>query len=111
MLASDLRSMPTGRFVELVIPLYYEGHAHRAGSRIGVTISAPKSAQPVWSFGQTDPAGTAKVSIEFSKRMPSRLILPVIPGVKVPTGLPPCPSLRNEPCRSYVALSNRTSPG
>jgi hypothetical protein len=27
----------------------------------------------------------------------------------VPTAQPPCPSLRNEPCRTYVPLVNRTS--
>ena len=109
MLASDVKPMPKGRFVELVIPLYYEGHVYRAGSRIRVTISAPNGTQPVWSFGQTDPTGTANVSIAFSKKMPSSLILPVVPGVNVPTGLPACPSLRNEPCRPYVAITNRVS--
>jgi len=107
MLTSDVRPMPKGKFVEVVIPLYYEGHVYRAGSRIRVTISAPNGTQPVWSFGQTDPAGTAKVSIEFSRKTPSSLILPVVPGVNVATGLPACPSLRNEPCRPYVALANR----
>jgi hypothetical protein len=34
--------------------------------------------------------------------MPSRLVLPVIGGVAVPTPLPPCPGLRGEPCRTYV---------
>ncbi len=63
MLASDVQPMPKGRFVEVVIPLYYEGHVYRAGSRIRVTISAPNGTQPVWSFGQTDPAGTANVSV------------------------------------------------
>jgi hypothetical protein len=109
MLTSDVQPMPKGKFVELVIPLYYEGHVYRAGSRIRVTISAPNGTQPVWSFGQTDPAGTSKVSIEFSKKVPSSLILPVVPGVNVPTGLPACPSLRNEPCRPYVAITNRTA--
>ena len=109
MRAADVRPMPKGRFVEVVIPLYYEGHVYRAGSRIRVTISAPNGTQPVWSFGQTKPAGAAKVSVAFSKSMPSSLILPVVPGVSVPTGLPACPSLRNEPCRPYVALTNRTS--
>jgi hypothetical protein len=33
----------------------------------------------------------------------------VVPGVSVPTGEPPCPSLRNEPCRPYVTLTNRVS--
>ena len=101
--------MPKGKFVEVVIPLYYEGHVYRAGSRIRVTIAAPNGTQPIWSFTQTVPKGTATVSIAFSKSMPSSLILPVVPGVSVPTGLPPCPSLRNEPCRPYVALTNRAA--
>jgi uncharacterized protein len=111
MLTADVKPMPKGRFVELVIPLYYERHVYRTGSRIRVTISAPNGTQPVWSFGQTDPAGAGKVSIEFSEKMPSSLILPVVPGENVPTELPACPSLRNEPCRPYVALSNRASAG
>jgi hypothetical protein len=83
---------------------------YRAGSRIRVTIAAPNGTQPIWSFGQTKPPGTAKVWIAFSTRMPSSLVLPVVPGVSVPTGLPPCPSLRNEPCRPYVAFTNRVAP-
>ena len=109
MRASDVTPMPRGRFVEVVIPLYYEGHAYRAGSRIRVTISAPNGTQPIWSFSQTAPKGTARVSVAFSKNMPSSLILPVVPGVSVPTGLPACPSLRNEPCRPYVAGVNNTA--
>jgi predicted acyl esterase len=98
--ASDVQPMPQGQFVEVVIPLYFEGHVYRAGSRVRVTIAAPNGAEPVWSFGETVPAGTAGVSIAFSPSMPSRLILPVVPSVSVPTGLPPCPSLRNQPCRT-----------
>jgi hypothetical protein len=40
------------------IPLYYQGHAYRTGSRIRVTISAPNGDQPIWSFGETLPNGT-----------------------------------------------------
>jgi uncharacterized protein len=107
--ASDVSPMPANKFVPVTIPLYYEGHAYRAGSRIRVVISAPNATQPIWSFGETDPANTADVAIAFSKRMPSSLILPVVPGVSVPTGLPPCPGLRGEPCRTYVPFSNRTT--
>ncbi|HYL52256.1 MAG TPA: CocE/NonD family hydrolase C-terminal non-catalytic domain-containing protein, partial [Acidimicrobiia bacterium] len=96
--AADASPMPAGQFVNVVVPLYYEGHAYRAGSRIRVTIAAPNGRQPVWSFGQTQPNGTATVSIAFSTSMPSSLVLPVVPGVSVPATLPPCPSLRNEPC-------------
>ena len=111
MLASDVQPMPKGRFVEVVIPLYYEGHVYRAGSRIRVTISAPNGTQPIWAFGETEPKGTSTVSIEFAGKMPSSLILPAVPGVSVPTGLPACPSLRNEPCRPYAPLANRAARG
>ncbi len=40
---------------------------------------------------------------------PSKLMLPVVAGVDVPTALPPCPGLRGEPCRDYVATKNRAA--
>jgi hypothetical protein len=105
---SAVRPLPRGRFVEVTIPLYYEGHVYRAGSRIRVTIAAPGGAQPLWAFAQANPSGTTSVAVQHSPSMPSSLVLPVVPGVSVPTGLPPCPSLRNEPCRPYVALTNQS---
>ena len=97
----DHRPVPSRRYVKVTIPLYYEGHVYRAGSRIRITVTAPNGDQPIWSFSETKPKGKAKVSIAFSKRRPSKLVLPVVWGVGVPTGLPPCPGLRGEPCRSY----------
>ncbi len=106
-LPSDVEPMPANEFVPVTIPLYFEGHAYRAGSRVRVTIAAPNGTQPIWSFAQTQPAGaTASESIAFSPSMPSSLTLPIVPGVSVSTGLPACPSLRNEPCRSYQAFAN-----
>jgi uncharacterized protein len=100
--ARDVRALPKRRNTLVTVPLYYEGHAYRKGSRIRVTISAPNGTQPIWSFAQTVPRGHGTVSIAFSRKLPSRLLLPVIPGVAVPTSLPPCPGLRGEPCRTYV---------
>jgi len=109
-LASDVQAMPADEFVPVTIPLYFEGHAYRAGSHIRVTISAPNGSQPVWSFGQTQPEGTtASVSIGFGPEMPANLTLPIVPGVTVATALPACPSLRNEPCRPYEAFVNEGS--
>jgi predicted acyl esterase len=105
--SSEEEPMPPGQFVPVTVPLYFEGHAYRAGSRIRVTIAAPNGTQPVWSFGQTEPeGGTAKESIAFSPSMPSSLVLPIVPGVNVPTALPACPSLRNESCRPYKPFVN-----
>jgi hypothetical protein len=83
---------------------------YRAGSQIRVRISAPNGDQPIWSFGETDPAGQADVAIGYGGSMPSRLELPVIPGVSAPTALPPCPGLRGEPCREYESFPNQTAP-
>jgi predicted acyl esterase len=107
--AADVSPLPSNRFVEVTIPLYYQGHVYRAGSRIRVTVAAPNGDQPIWSFSETDPTGTATVSIARSKQMPSSVVLPVVPGASVPTGLPPCPGLRGEPCRDYQLLVNRTA--
>ena len=104
--AADASPMPAGQFVKVVVPLYYQGHAYRAGSRIRVTIASPNGTQPVWSFGQTTPNPSGIVSIAFSTSMPSSLVLPVVPGVSVTTPRPPCPSLRNQPCRPYPAIAD-----
>jgi predicted acyl esterase len=104
---ADVQPMPPNEFVKVTIPLYYEGHAYRAGSRIRVTIAAPNGTQPIWDFEETEPAGTAQVAIAYSKQDPSNLLLPVVPDINVPSALPPCPGLRGEPCRPYVPFTNR----
>jgi len=104
---ADDSPMPPDQFVPVTIPLYYEGHAYRTGSRIRVTIAAPNGTQPIWDFDHTKPEGTAQVAIAYGAGTPSNLLLPVVPGVSVPTGLPPCPGLRGEPCRAYQALVNQ----
>ncbi|MGN6867895.1 MAG: CocE/NonD family hydrolase C-terminal non-catalytic domain-containing protein, partial [Solirubrobacteraceae bacterium] len=98
----DVAPLRRGRFTQIVVPLYYEGHVYRAGSRIRITISAPGGDQPTWGFADLVPRGRAKVVVAHSEAMPSRLVLPVVPGVSVPTDLPPCPGLRGEPCRRYT---------
>jgi hypothetical protein len=106
--ASDVSPLPADRFTEVTIPLYYEGHVYRAGSRIRVTISAPNGTQPIWAFAHAQPEGAAEVAVAHGEDMPSHLLLPVVPGVDVTTALPPCPGLRGEPCRGYVPFANRS---
>jgi hypothetical protein len=106
--SADFAPMPADQFVPVTIPLYYEGHAYRAGSRIRIRISAPNGDQPIWSFNETEPAGTAEVEIGYGSGMPSRLELPVVSGVTPTAQLPPCPGLRGEPCRDYVPFQNAT---
>jgi predicted acyl esterase len=61
--------MPKGRFTKITIPLYYEGHPYRAGSRIKVTISGVHGDQPIWAFDRAKPRnGKTKVTILSSRR-------------------------------------------
>ncbi|MBA2545445.1 MAG: CocE/NonD family hydrolase, partial [Solirubrobacterales bacterium] len=106
----DFAPMPSDRFEKVTIPLYYEGHAYRAGSRIRIRISAPNGDQPIWGFAEAEPAGQADVAIAYGPDKPSRLVLPVLPGDDVPDTLPPCPGLRGEPCRDYQAFENASAP-
>ena len=108
MLARDVEPMPQDRFVRVAIPLYYQGHAYRKGSRIRVTIASPNGQQPIWSFSHTRPGlgDTSRVRILSSPTKRSFLVLPIVPGVEVPAEYPECPGLRNQPCREYQAYAN-----
>ena len=57
---SDAAPLPEGKWAKVTIPLYYEGHVYRKGSRIRVTIQAPGGDQPVWAFDETDPDRTGQ---------------------------------------------------
>ena len=106
----DVRPLPRKRFVPVTIPLYYQGHAYRQGSRLRVLLSAPNGDQPIWAFDETQPRrGGARVAVAHAKRRPSRVTLPVVGGLDVPTGLPPCPGLRAQPCRDFAPEANRSA--
>lgn len=107
LLEAQVRPLPSDRFVRVPIPLYFSGHAYRTGSRIRVTISAPNGDQPIWAFAGAVPKEPAAVWIAHSRTRPSRLVLPVVPGLSVPTARPACGVLRNQPCRPYVPIVNR----
>jgi hypothetical protein len=107
---ADLIPLKANRWTHVTIPLYYEGHAYRAGSRIRVIVGSVGGNQPIWSFANPDARGTAKVTVGYSSSMPSRLTLPVVPSITVPTALPAdCHALRGEPCRTYAPLVNQGS--
>ncbi len=92
------RRCSAGGYTTVTIPLYYQGHAYRKGSRIRVLLTAPDGDQPIWAF-KTSPRKPTTVTV---RRRGSKLVLPVVPGVEVPTPLPPCPGLRGEPCRDFA---------
>ncbi len=106
-LEADVAPVPSDEWVEARIEIFSFAHAFRAGSRIRISIDTPGASRPEWEF-ILDPTQTAdaRISVAHTSEAPSSVLLPVIPDVVVPTPLPPCPSLRGQPCRTYVDFTN-----
>jgi uncharacterized protein len=89
------------------VPLYPFAHAFRAGSRIRIVVQPPGGNRPEWAFAALP--GTRTVTISRTAAQPSKVVLPVVPGVDVSTPLPECGTLRGQPCRDYQPLKNRSA--
>ena len=99
-LASDAAPLPADRWTKVRVELFPFAQPFRKGSRIRLTLDAPGGARPTWAFGTTVSDGE-QVQVLADRKHPSRLVLPVVPGVEVPATAPPCASLRSQPCRTY----------
>ena len=77
---ADVSPLPKNHFAEVTVPLYYEGHVYRAGSRIRIIVSAPSGDQPIWSFANTVPheRPCERHDRYPGRSTPSRLILPLV---------------------------------
>jgi predicted acyl esterase len=108
-LEQQARPVPSNRFVRARVQIFPFAYSFRAGSRIRLTLQAPGGDRPEWTFDT--PAGdqAAAVRIAHNRRRPSRVVLPVLPvNPTLATSPAPCPSLRAEPCRAYVAPAAAT---
>lgn len=110
-LEADAEDLPPGEFVSARVALFPFTHVLRAGSRLRVNIEAPGGNQPFWQFDTITPYGVRN-DIAHSVGRPSKVVLPVLPAAQapdVPDVAPPCPSLRNQPCRDYLPARVPTS--
>ena len=105
-LEADVQPVPADAFVLARVELFPFAHAFRTGSRVRISVEAPGGDRPLWKFQALPASGEVVIDIARSAAFPSRVVLPVVPGADIPTPLPPCPSMRGEPCRTYVELQN-----
>jgi len=105
-LEADAAPLPAGEWTPIRVEIYPFGHAVRAGSQLRVAVATPGGNKGRWKFDvlQLGPGVTHAVAHDAAH--PSSLVLPLIPDVVVPTPLPPCPSLRSQPCRAYQPQVN-----
>jgi hypothetical protein len=81
-------------------------HVFRAGSRIRVAIDTPGGSRSEWRFDNIEyPSGTL-YDIGHDVNHPTSVAFPVVSGVTAPAALPPCPSLRGQPCRVFTPYVN-----
>lgn len=105
-LATDAEPLTPGAWTEARVEMLPFAHAFRAGSRLRITIDTPGGERAEWGFILHDFGDPAEHSVGHDAAHPSSVLLPVMPGVDVPTKLPPCPSLRGQPCRAYESFTN-----
>lgn len=98
-LEADAAPLPAGRFTKVRVELFPFAQAFRAGSRLRLTVDAPGGARPLWAFDTIAHRERVFVAADAVRR--SRIVLSVVPGVKVPAKAPACASLRSQPCRTY----------
>jgi predicted acyl esterase len=102
--AADLQPLTPGVATEAQIALFPFAHQFRAGSRIRLTIEAPGGDRPEWAFDTPATNGLVVNRVARDATHLSRLVLPVLPnGPDLGAAPAPCPSLRAQPCRTYVA--------
>ncbi len=97
---ADAQPLASGEWNEARVELFPFAHPFRAGSRIRVTVDAPGGSRPRWTFATLE--DSSNVEVGWGGDHASRVVLPVVSGVDVPAGLPPCPSLRGQPCRAAM---------
>lgn len=101
-LREDARDLPAGESALVRIEIFPFAHVFRPGSRVRLIVDTPGGSRPRWTF-ETLANDGALNTIERSAAHPSRIVLPVVPGVEgVPAERPACPALRGQPCRNYA---------
>jgi uncharacterized protein len=84
-------------------------HTFRTGSRIRVTVDTPGDSRAAWQFALKTYPSTVSYDVGHDATHSSSINLPVLGGLASTTPIPPCPSLRGQQCRTYVAYTNVAS--
>ncbi|MCB0871009.1 MAG: hypothetical protein KDB52_09270, partial [Solirubrobacterales bacterium] len=105
-LKQDGRPLKQGRFNYERIQIFPVAHVFRAGSKIRLNIQAPGGDRTIWNFDTIEKGKTVN-TIGLGGVIPSKLVLPVIPGQDAQgTELPPPTALRGQPSRTYTPATN-----
>ena len=102
----DFEPVPTGEPLRVQVAIPSVAHAFRAESSLRVMISAPGRNHGTWEFEPPAYDQPPTFRIARGGQQASFVMMPTLSGVDVAEGLPPCPSLRGQPCRDYRPATN-----
>jgi predicted acyl esterase len=108
--ARSEKPLTPGQWVHARVDLPAFAAPVRAGSRLRLSIATPGRNHATWEFENPDDGGQAPTNqVARTRARPSSLVLSLLPGVDVPPAPAdpmPCPGLRGQPCRPFVATEN-----
>jgi predicted acyl esterase len=102
----DYSPLTPGQWTPVRVAIAGFGHTFRAGSRVRFTVDTPGGTRAAWQFALLTFPGTVLYALGHDAAHPSSVALPLLMGVTAPTPLPPCASLRGQPCRAHAAYVN-----
>jgi predicted acyl esterase len=105
----DWQALVPGAWTQVRVGFAGFHHVFRAGSRIRVLVNTPGGSRAEWRFDLKQFAGPVRHTIGHDAQHPSSVVLPLLDGQLAPTPLPPCPSLRGQPCRDWAPYANRAA--
>lgn len=112
MLEKDAKLLVQNEWTPARVAITGFGHLFRKGSRLRLAIDTPGGTRARWRFKLKTFATPVTIAVAHSAARPSSVLLPLI-ALRAPQALPsplpalpPCPSLRGQPCRAYQALTN-----
>ncbi len=108
----DAEPLPEDEFVEARVEIFPFAHIVRAGSRIRLSVHTPGGDRARWSFILAKDTEGSSVEVGHSADTPSKLVLPVVPGITgYPASVPAnCHALRAQPCRDFEPYTNTPAP-
>jgi len=103
---TDVEPLAAGEWNYTRIEMMPFSHIFRAGSQIRVVVDTPGDSMASWRFKLLEFEETPTHTVAHQADFASSIALPLISTVAVPTELPPCNSLRGQPCREFVPYTN-----
>jgi predicted acyl esterase len=103
---SDWAPLVPGQWTQVRVGTAGFAHVFRAGSKVKLSIDTPGGVRAAWKFALKQYPETVSYAIGHEQAHATKVVLPQITGMTVSAPLPPCPSLRGQPCRDEVPYTN-----